>query len=282
MMTGFLASELRQARVLRVLTDLGGHMTTPNSWDADPLDTPSTPQHAATPLGDESYETAGTSGGTYGSGSTTDEGSGGLKDQAAQTASTASEQAQKVGSTAQDEVKQVAGEAKEKATDLLADVKTQVTEQSRSQLQGLAAKLKELSDELDDMTNETQGTVTDLARQLSDKTRSLSTHLQDREPADLLEDVRSYARRRSGTFLVGAAAAGILAGRLTRGAKASTGSSTSSSTPSTPVSSDPPAPTGPGTYSGTAPTAGTYADGTSSAGSYDGGTPVSPNPGGLA
>jgi hypothetical protein len=44
--------------------------------------------------------------------------------------------------------------------------------------------------------------------------------LQNREPAQLLDDVRSFARRKPGLFLLGAAAAGVLAGRLTSGVKA--------------------------------------------------------------
>jgi len=41
--------------------------------------------------------------------------------------------------------------------------------------------------------------------------------LSEREPADLLEEARSLARRRPGAFLVGAALAGVIIGRLTRG-----------------------------------------------------------------
>jgi hypothetical protein len=41
--------------------------------------------------------------------------------------------------------------------------------------------------------------------------------LEHREPGDLLDEVRRFARRRPGTFLVGAAVAGALVGRLTRG-----------------------------------------------------------------
>ena len=43
--------------------------------------------------------------------------------------------------------------------------------------------------------------------------------LEQREPADLLDEVRNFARRRPGTFLIGAAVAGLAAGRLTRGLK---------------------------------------------------------------
>jgi hypothetical protein len=52
--------------------------------------------------------------------------------------------------------------------------------------------------------------------------------LQNREPAELLDDVRSFARRKPGLFLLGAAAAGVLAGRLTSGVKAAHSSSYSS------------------------------------------------------
>ena len=50
--------------------------------------------------------------------------------------------------------------------------------------------------------------------------RTSRSKLQNREPAELLDEVRSFARRKPGMFLLGAAAAGILAGRLTSGVKA--------------------------------------------------------------
>ena len=46
---------------------------------------------------------------------------------------------------------------------------------------------------------------------------SFAGKLQNREPAELLDEVRSFARRKPGLFLLGAAAAGVVAGRLTRG-----------------------------------------------------------------
>jgi hypothetical protein len=52
--------------------------------------------------------------------------------------------------------------------------------------------------------------------------------LQNREPAELLEEIRSFARRKPGMFLLGAAAAGVLAGRLTSGVKAAHSDSGSS------------------------------------------------------
>jgi vacuolar-type H+-ATPase subunit H len=199
----------------------------------DPLDAP-------TPIGDEltvetsTFDTPATGTGT----SSTDSSGGGLdsaKETAKDALGSASEHGSHVAETAKDEAVKVAAEAKEKATDLLADVKSQVDEQSKAQLQGLAAKLGELADEIQSMVSgsETSNTVTGVAQQLADKTHELSSHLESRQPLDLLDDVRGFARRRPAAFLAGAAVAGVLAGRLTRGAKASHGTNSGPSTSST-------------------------------------------------
>jgi hypothetical protein len=56
---------------------------------------------------------------------------------------------------------------------------------------------------------------------LATKAREVSTFLGDHEAGELIEEVRQFARRRPGTFLLGAAVTGVIAGRLTRGAAAS-------------------------------------------------------------
>ncbi len=48
----------------------------------------------------------------------------------------------------------------------------------------------------------------------------MGAHLSHHDASDLLEQGRSFARRKPGTFLLGAVVAGVVAGRLTRGAKA--------------------------------------------------------------
>jgi hypothetical protein len=62
------------------------------------------------------------------------------------------------------------------------------------------------------------GPVTDLAHEAADKVTDLALWIEQRDPGTLLEEVRGFARRKPGTFLLGATAAGIVAGRLTRGA----------------------------------------------------------------
>lgn len=61
------------------------------------------------------------------------------------------------------------------------------------------------------------GLATEAARQGADKAHQAAEWLAQREPGDLLDELRSLGRRRPGAFLAGAALAGVLAGRLTRG-----------------------------------------------------------------
>ncbi len=202
-------------------------MTQPHDWTSEPssadpretrltepigevLDQPGTDQAPLPPL-DPAGDTAHS----------------GTTDQAKQAASTAQDQAAHVASTAKDEAASVAAEAKDKAASLVDEARQQVQEQSRTQLQALSSRLGELGDELESMAgaSDQQGAATELAHQLATQVRGLGHHLDGREPTAVLDDVRSFARRRPGTFLLGAAAAGVVAGRLARGAKASPGTS---------------------------------------------------------
>jgi hypothetical protein len=56
----------------------------------------------------------------------------------------------------------------------------------------------------------------DLVRQAADRSASVASWLEGRDPGSLLDEVKTFARQRPGTFLLLAAGAGILAGRLTR------------------------------------------------------------------
>jgi hypothetical protein len=96
----------------------------------------------------------------------------------------------------------------------------------------LVDTMQTFSGDLDRMASGQQpssGLATDLVRQAAERTRQLCERLEGREPAQLLDDVRDFARRRPGTFLLGSLAAGVVAGRLLRGAKDSSGSATSAS-----------------------------------------------------
>lgn len=166
----------------------------------------------------------GTDSGTTGFGTTGAESAGfGTKDKAQETATTAADQTKHVAGTAKDEAANVAGTAAEQARNVIGDAKqqvtTQVSEQATTQRDKLSETLRTLGDDLQQMAQgqgPAQGLATDLAQEVSDRVRALGGHLENREPNQLLDDARDFARRRPGTFLIGALAAGVVAGRLFR------------------------------------------------------------------
>ena len=160
-------------------------------------------------------------------------GSDDKKEQAKQAASTAKGEAQQTADTAKGEAGHVAGvakgearnvveEGKQQAAGLMDEAMSQVDEQARTQRDRVVETLRSFGDDLEKMASGEQpgsGMAQDLARQVADRARDFSSRMDGREPTELLDEVRSFARRRPGTFLLGAVAAGVVAGRLTRGAK---------------------------------------------------------------
>lgn len=165
-------------------------------------------------------------------------------ERAQETASAAADEGRHVAGVAKDEAAAVASEAVDHARNLVGDavgqLGDQVNEQTRTQRDRLVGSLRTLGDDLERMAGQggTSGLATDLAREVADRSRALGARLDGREPAELLDDVRRFARNRPGVFLLGALAAGVVAGRVLRGAKDGT-SSGPSTTPSTPSFADP-------------------------------------------
>lgn len=143
-------------------------------------------------------------------------------------AETARDQAGQLKERSADAARDVAGTVKEKVSDVTSDVRAEtrrLASQTRQELVGQASQqkdraasgLRSVSDELRGMAEHGQsGLGAQLARQGAEFTDQAADFLQQHEPADLLDEVRGYARRRPGTFLLIAAAAGVVAGRLTR------------------------------------------------------------------
>jgi hypothetical protein len=160
----------------------------------------------------------------------TSESSSGAKEQAKQTAGTAADEGKRVAGVAQGEAQRVASEATSHVQDLLGQATSQVDEQSRTQRDRLVGTLRTFGDDLEHMASQTDGGLAaDVAHQVAGRAHDLSSHLDGREPRELLDELRGFARRRPGTFLVGALVAGVVAGRLTRGAKAAQSGSASGS-----------------------------------------------------
>src|SRR6478672_6170858 len=141
------------------------------------------------------------------------------KEEASNVAGEAASAAQGVAQTAKDEAANVAHEAKANAQDLLEQAKSGLTSQAGTQQQKAAEGIRNISTQLHSMASapDQQGMASDLVRQAAERTSSMATWLENREPGDLLNEVQRFARNKPGTFLLLAAGAGVLAGRLTRG-----------------------------------------------------------------
>jgi hypothetical protein len=168
------------------------------------------------------YGAAGTTGGTTGTtGSGTSSSTRDVaKDEAKGVAQDAAQSGRQAAETAKEQAGQVADEAKNQAKQLLDQAREQVTTTGVQQKDRAASGLRAVADELTGMVNgegSQSGVAADLARQASDYVRNAADMLENREPAELLQEVRRFARQRPGTFLLGAAAIGFLGGRLTRG-----------------------------------------------------------------
>ncbi len=167
-----------------------------------------------TPMTGNAYSASGDADGT----SRKDAVKDAVKGEASDVAQTAKQSAQSVAETAKTEAANVASEVKSNAKDLLYQARSDLTQQAGTQQQKVADGLRSISDELHAMAraSDQPGVASDLVRQVADRSTSVASWLDGRDPGSLLNEVKSFARQRPGTFLLLAAGAGVLAGRLTR------------------------------------------------------------------
>jgi hypothetical protein len=142
------------------------------------------------------------------------------RDEAANVGQAARAAAGNVTSTAADQARNVVEESRQQAVGLLGEARSQVREQAMGQQRKAVQNLHTLAGQLNEMAarNGDSGMATRLAEEAANRVHGVAAWLDGREPADLLDEVRGFARRRPGAFLFGAALAGVLAGRMTRGA----------------------------------------------------------------
>ncbi|MFF0909079.1 hypothetical protein ACFWZW_00125 [Microbacterium enclense] len=187
---------------------------------------------------------------------------------------TARDAARGVAETSAHEAAAVAGEAKDQLRDLVSQTGRQLSDQASSQQQRLAESLGSVGGDLSRMADadENGGLAGELVRRAADHVSTVGSWLGDRDPQQLLEDVKGFARRRPGTFIAVAALAGIVVGRLSRslaaGASSASGSaSTAGSAPAAPpLPPAPPVPPTSGSTIGDAPVGGAALAGTAGVG----------------
>jgi len=173
-------------------------------------------EYSRTETSGERYDQPVSSG--SGGGSTVDT----AKGEAANVKDTAAGAASGVADTAKSEVSNVVGEAKYQVRNFVDQTRSQLRGQVTNQQSQLASTLNGWASELGSMASKSEdsGPMTGLAQEASRRVGEISHWLNNHEPADLLDEVKRFARRRPVTFLALAAAAGVVAGRVTRGAVA--------------------------------------------------------------
>ena len=127
-----------------------------------------------------------------------------------------------VKDVAKSEASNVAQEAKYQARNLVDQARSQLRDQASNQKSAVAEKLHGFASELGSMASKADesGPMSDLVQDASRRVGEISHWLDNHEPTDLLDEVKRFARRRPVAFLAIAAAAGVVAGRVTRGAVA--------------------------------------------------------------
>ena len=144
--------------------------------------------------------------------------SGAAKNEAAGVAREAAGGAQHVAETAKSEATGVATEVTANAKDLFNQARSDLTDQAGTQQQKVAEGLRSVAGELRSMADNSEepGVATDLVRQAADRSSSVASWLDNRNPGSLLDEVKGFARQRPVAFLAIAAGAGFLAGRLNK------------------------------------------------------------------
>jgi hypothetical protein len=141
------------------------------------------------------------------------------KEQASAVKDTAVEQGQQVAGVAKEQASKVAAEASSQVKDLLAEGLSEVRSHAGTQQKRLADGIHSLAGELGSMASKSEqsGPITDFAHQASRKGGEVAHWLENAEPSDVLDELRSFARRRPFAFLAASAVAGAVVGRLARG-----------------------------------------------------------------
>ena len=134
-------------------------------------------------------------------------------------ADTARREAEKVGETAKEQAGEVVGEVGRQARNLLDETRSQLRSQAQEQTDRISAILSDLANELRGMADNAPDPSSSVANFVGDGARRLedfATHLQAGGLDSVVDDLKTMARRRPGTFLAGAAVAGVVVGRIFR------------------------------------------------------------------
>ncbi|MFJ6940433.1 hypothetical protein [Streptomyces sp. NPDC101132] len=141
------------------------------------------------------------------------------QDKASEGAALVGSKAAETGAAVKEQAANVVGEAASQARNLAGDLREQLQGQAQAQTQSLAENLRRLAEELREMgeSSPPDSTMAGVVRKMADGGRQAADRIEQRGPGGLVSDLQSFARRRPGAFLAGAAVAGFLVGRAEKG-----------------------------------------------------------------
>ncbi|MEU8353924.1 hypothetical protein [Streptomyces sp. NPDC048845] len=157
------------------------------------------------------------------------------KQEAAATAGEAKQAASEVRSTAAHGAKAVAGTAREQAGSAVGDLRQRAMTEADSQLRRTADTVRHWADDVAGMAEHapSDSPARTMAQKASDGGHRAADFLERRGAGGLAEEMQSFARRKPGVFLGGAAIAGLAAGRLAKDMKSSSHGDRSAAPPET-------------------------------------------------
>jgi hypothetical protein len=120
------------------------------------------------------------------------------RNEAAEIGRSATEHAGQVANVVGEQARQVASETTRQARHLLEEGVDQLRDQAREGQQKLAGGLRGVAEQLRQMSDHAEGSVTvsEAVRQVSQRANGVADWLESRQPGDLLDEVRAFARRR--------------------------------------------------------------------------------------
>ena len=110
-------------------------------------------------------------------------------------------------------------EAKGQALHVARDVRRELESQGDAQARRASSTLRDVGSQLHDMADRGQpGAVTEVTRQLADRSHQLASRLDHGGLQGVSDDLRGFARRQPGLFLAAAGVAGFVVTRVLRNA----------------------------------------------------------------
>jgi hypothetical protein len=159
------------------------------------------------------------------------------KDQTRKLAANAQDQAAAVAGTAKEQAGAVAGEAKAQAQDLFEQATSHLSDQAGAQADRLGEGAKRLGDDLKQMANgaPNDSTARSIVLEAGERASKVADYLNRSTPNQIGRDLQDLGRRRPTVFLLGAALAGVVVGRLGVAVKNASDTPSTATTPATPA-----------------------------------------------